>query len=284
MNARRASSAAPRRRVVAAVRHSRVPTVLVVAGSDPTGGAGLQADVKTLEWFGVASAAAVAAITVQTATRVLASRPVPASTLRAQLEAVAESVSPRVVKCGLLGSPANVAAVADFVASLDCVLVVDPVTSASGGGARLASSRLGDALVERLFPLAAVVTVNLAEASKLCGREIADEASMAEAAREIAALGPRAVVVKGGHLVGRPVDVLYHGGRVHRFGGVRAPVSMHGTGCAFASAVAAGIALRRGLGRAVEDAGAHVRALLAASSRTRDGGRLRAPLSPRKKR
>lgn len=284
MSARRASSAAPRRRVVAAVRRSRVPTVLVVAGSDPTGGAGLQADVKTLEWFGVASAAAVAAITAQTATRVHASRPVPAATLRAQLAAVAESVSPRVVKCGLLGSPANVRVVADFVASLDLALVLDPVTAASGGGARLASSRLGDALVERLFPLAAVVTVNLAEASNLCGREIADDASMVEAAREIAALGPRAVVVKGGHLVGRPVDVLYHGGRVRRFAGVRAPVSMHGTGCAFASAVAAGIALRRGLVRAVEDAGAHVRSLLAASMRTRDGGRLRAPLSSRKKR
>ena len=258
--------------------------VLVVAGSDPTGGAGLQADLKTLEWFGVAGAAAVAAITVQTATRVRASRPVAAPTLRAQLAAAAESIAPRVVKCGLLGSAANVRVVADFISRRGCALVLDPVTAASGGGARLASAGLGDALVEWLFPLASVVTVNLLEASTLCGREIADEDAMRDAARTIAALGPRAVVVKGGHLAGPPVDVLYHGGRIHRFAGVRSPVSMHGTGCAFASAVAAGIALRRGLVHAVADAGAHVRALLASSLRTRDGGRLRAPLSAGKKR
>jgi hydroxymethylpyrimidine/phosphomethylpyrimidine kinase len=270
----------------AAARSSRrsVPTVLVVAGSDPTGGAGLQADIKTLEALGVAGAAAVSAITVQTATRVRASRPVPAAVLRAQLAAVAESVSPRVVKCGLLGSPANVRVVARFVAARGCALVVDPVTAASGGGARLAPARLGDALVEWLFPLATVVTVNLSEASRLCGHEVADEAAMVDAARTIAALGPRAVVVKGGHLAGRPVDVLFDGGRIRRFAGARVPASMHGTGCAFASAVAAGIALGCGLGAAVEDAGAHVRALLVASSPTRDGGRLRAPLSAGKKR
>jgi len=258
--------------------------VLVVAGSDPTGGAGLQADIKTLEWFGVASAAAVAAITVQTATRVRASRPVPAPTLDAQIASAVASVSPRVVKCGLLGSPANVRVVAKWVASLGCAVVVDPVTAASGGGAKLGSSRLAEALVEWLFPLATLVTVNLAEASRLCGREIADEAGMIDGARTIADFGPSAVVVKGGHLAGRPVDVLYRNGRVRRFTGVRVPVSMHGTGCAFASAAAAALALGRGLPRAVEDAGAHVRALLAASSRTRDGGRLRTPLHERKKR
>lgn len=261
-----------------------VPTVLVVAGSDPTGGAGLQADVKTLEWFGVASAAVVAAVTVQTATRVRSSHPVSSSVLRAQLSAAAASATPRVVKCGLLGSAGNVRALADFVSALGRPLVVDPVTTASGGGARLASPRLADAIVDNLFPLASVVTVNLPEASRLCGREITDEASMRDAARQIAALGPRAVVVKGGHLAGRPVDLLYQGGRIRRFEGIRVPVAMHGTGCAFASAVAAGLALGRGLVRAVEDAGAHVRALLAGSLRTRDGGRLRAPLGAGKKR
>ena len=258
--------------------------MLVVAGSDPTGGAGLQADLKTLEWFGVASAAAVSALTVQTATRVRASYPVPAPTLRAQLAAVAASISPQVVKCGLLASAANVRVVADFVARRRCALVVDPVTAASGGGARLAAAELGDAIVEILFPLASVVTVNLAEASKLCGGEVTDDNAMGDAARTIAALGPRAVVVKGGHLAGPPVDVLYHAGRIRRFPGVRTPGSMHGTGCAFASAVAAGMALGRGLARAVEDAGAHVRALLAVSVRTRDGGRLRRPLSAGKMR
>jgi hydroxymethylpyrimidine/phosphomethylpyrimidine kinase len=270
-------------RLTSSPARRRVPTVLVVAGSDPTGGAGLQADVKTLEWLGVASAAAVSAITVQTAKRVLSSHPVPAPTLRAQLEAVGESVSPRVVKCGLLGSAANVRVVADFVARRRCPLVVDPVTAASGGGARLAREDVSEALVAWLFPLASVVTVNLSEASKLCGAEVADEAAMRDAARAIAGLGPRAVVVKGGHLAGPPVDVLYHEGRLRRFPGVRMPVTMHGTGCAFASAVAAGVALGHGLVRAVEDAGQHVRALLSASQRTRDRGRLRAPLSAGKK-
>jgi len=261
-----------------------VPTVLVVAGSDPTGGAGLQADVKTLEWFGVASAAVVTAVTVQTATRVRSSHPVAAPVLRAQLAAAAASVTPRVVKCGLLGSTANVRVLADFVSTLGRPLVVDPVTTASAGGARLASPRLVDAIVDRLLPMASVLTVNLPEASRLCGRAITDESSMREAARQIATLGPRAVVIKGGHLAGRPVDLLYHGGRFRRFEGVRVPVAMHGTGCAFASAVAAGLALGHGLVRVVEDAGAHVRALLAGSQRTRDGGRLRAPLRAGKKR
>jgi hydroxymethylpyrimidine kinase/phosphomethylpyrimidine kinase len=263
----------------------RVPTVLVVAGSDPTGGAGLQADLKTLEWFGVASAAAVSAITIQTATRVRASHPVPAPTLQAQLAAVAASISPRVIKCGLLASAANVEVVADFTARRrHCALVVDPVTAASGRGARLSRKDLAQALVERLFPLASVVTVNLPEASNLCGARVTDEAAMADAARAIADMGPHAVVIKGGHLRGPPVDVLYCGGRLRRFPGVRAPATMHGTGCAFASALAAGLALGFGVARAVEDAGAHVRALIAASQRTRDGGRLRAPLAPRKTR
>lgn len=275
------------RRKPPTARHSRrrpVPTVLVVAGSDPTGGAGLQADIKTLEWLGVASAAVASALTVQTATRVRSSQAVPAALLRAQLTAVAASVSPRVVKCGLLGSAANVGVVADFVARRRYAVVLDPVISASGGGARLADSDVGDALVRRLFPRASVVTVNLSEASWICGSEVADEAAMGDAARTIAALGPRSVVVKGGHLAGAPLDVLYHRGRLWRFPGVRARMTMHGTGCAFASAVAAGLALGQDLVRAVENAGAHVRALLAASQRTRDGGRLRAPLTTRKMR
>jgi hydroxymethylpyrimidine/phosphomethylpyrimidine kinase len=253
--------------------------VLVIAGSDPTGGAGLQADLKTLEWFGVAGAAVVAAVTAQTATRVHRSSPVTTAMLKSQLAAVAESISPRVVKCGLLGSAANVRAVAAFLAPMRCEIVVDPVTTASGGGARLAAASLRDALVETLFPLASVVTVNLLEAGHLCGRTVDNEAAMRDAARAIVAMGPRAVVVKGGHLAGAPVDILYAGGRFHRFVGERVPMSMHGTGCAFASAVAAGLALRRGLGRSVGHAGAHVRALLGSAQHTRDGGWLRAPLS-----
>lgn len=254
------------------------PQAVVVAGSDPTGGAGLQADLKTFEHFGVAASAVVTAVTVQTATRVSSSEPVDARTVRAQLRAVFRTVSPRVVKCGLLGSAENVRAVASFLGRQRARVVIDPVTRASGGGRRLSPPGVLEEVVVRLFPLADVVTVNLAEAAALARRRVVDEPAMRVAAQAIAALGPRAVVVKGGHLAGNPVDVLFAAGRFHRFPGRRVAAGMHGTGCAFASAVAAGLARGSTLPDAVAAAGTHVRALLAGSMPTRDGGRLRTPL------
>jgi hydroxymethylpyrimidine kinase/phosphomethylpyrimidine kinase len=271
---------APSRAVAGAVPH-----VLVVAGSDPTGGAGLQADIKTLEHFGVAAAAVVTTVTAQSTRRVMRAQPIEATLVRAQISAALESISPRVVKCGLLGNEANARVVAGILARRRLPLVLDPVTVASAGGRRLAPSSLLAAIVERLFPLATVVTVNIAEATRILGRPVRDEEAMRRAAADIARLGPEAVVVKGGHLSGDPVDVLYADGAVRRFRARRVEASMHGTGCAFASALAAGLAYGRSLERAVSDAGAHVRALLVASIRENRGSRLRVPLrGPRKTR
>lgn len=256
-------------------RRSR-PVVLTIAGSDPSGGAGLQADLKTFECFGVVGAAVVTAITAQTATRVVDVVPVAAKTVAAQLAAVFATVTPRAIKCGLLATTANVAVVARALERRDATLVIDPVTVASGGEP-LGERRLLDAVVDRLFPRAAVVTVNLSEAEAIVGRPVRDEASMGKAGASLLALGPRAVVVKGGHLDGAPVDLLVVGRRVHRFAGTRLPHGMHGSGCAFASALAAGLARGRGLERAVLDAQRHVRGLIRNAVATRDGGWLRPP-------
>ena len=253
--------------------------MLTIAGSDPTGGAGLQADLKTFERFGVVAAAVVTAVTTQTATKVLAVSALPAAAVAAQLDAVFTTVTPKVVKCGLLATAANVSAVARALRRRAPLLVVDPVTVA-GGGARLGDAKLLGAIVERLFPLATVVTVNLGEAEAIAGMPVRDEAAMRRAASRILALGPRAVVVKGGHLAGPPVDLLVVGrrARVHRIVGRRIAHGMHGTGCAFASALAAGLAHERSLEQATRAAAKHARDLIAGAVSTQDGGWLRAAL------
>jgi hydroxymethylpyrimidine/phosphomethylpyrimidine kinase len=248
--------------------------VLTIAGSDPTGGAGVQADLKTFERLGVTGAAVVTAVTVQTATDVIAVNPLAPATVAAQLEAVLATLTPRVVKCGLLASRANVLVVARALRRLRVPLVLDPVTAASGG-APLGERALLAQLVRRLFPLATVVTVNLGEAEAIVRRPVRDETDMLRAASAIVGLGPGAVVVKGGHLDGPPVDVVATPRRVWRARAPRLPHGMHGTGCAFASAVAAGLAHGRPLERVVSDARRHVRALIRNAVRTRDGGWLR---------
>ena len=256
--------------------------MLTIAGSDPTGGAGLQADLKTLERFGVVGAAVVTAVTAQTATEVVAVSALPPAVVAAQLDAVFATVTPKVVKCGLLATAANVKVVARALRRRAPLLVVDPVTLA-GGGARLGDAKLLGAIVERLFPLATVVTVNLGEAEAIAGMPVRDEQAMRQAASRILALGPRAVVVKGGHLAGPPVDLLAIGrrGRVHRVYrilGRRHAHGMHGTGCAFASALAGGLAHERSLERATRAAAKHVRELIAGAVSTQDVGWLRAAL------
>ena len=134
------------------------------------------------------------------------------------------------------------------------------------------------AIWETLIPSARVVTANVPEAEAICSASIDDEESMADAARALVALGADAAVIKGGHLRGRPVDVLFDGTRIRRFEQRRRyDRNMHGTGCAFASAIAAGLALDKPLSRAVADAAAHVAALIAGATQTADGGWLRAP-------
>src|SRR5688572_20279641 len=223
-------------------KSARTPAVLAVGGVDPTTGAGVGADVRTLETLGVMPAIAVTAIAVQDGVRVHRVTPLAPATVREQIEAALGAMPVRAVKCGMLATPAIVAATADALSGRGLPLVVDPVLFASGGEP-LARGAMTRALRERLLPIARVVTPNLREADLLSGIDVHDEASMIEAARRLLALGAGAVVVKGGHLPGAPVDVLVTSTRVERFGGRRVPGGdMHGTGCAFASALAAGLA------------------------------------------
>jgi hydroxymethylpyrimidine/phosphomethylpyrimidine kinase len=229
------------------------PVALTIAGSDSGGGAGIQADLKTFQALGVYGASAIAAITAQNTLGVRAVHEVPESVVAAQIDAVAEDLGVDGAKTGMLSSAAIIATVADRVRQWGFadVLVVDPVMVAKSGD-RLLREDAVRALRHDLLPLAAVVTPNLPEAEVLVGHPISDDAGVEQAAREIVDLGPRAVVMKGGHRAGDPVDVLFDGSAFHRFPAPRvATKNTHGTGCTFSAAIAAQLARGAGLVDAV---------------------------------
>lgn len=223
---------------------ARVPRVLAVAGSDSGGGAGIQADQKTCFALGAYLTVAVTAVTAQDTREVAAVYPLPPEAVAAQMAAAAR-LGVDAVKTGMLWSAGIVAAVADAVADLGLPnLVVDPVLAA-GTGAPLLREDARAALVARLFPLAAVVTPNVPEAEALSGLEIRDEADLRRAAHRIRGLGPRWVVITGGHLPESlpPVDLVYDGGQFLALPGERIPAGpVHGAGCTFSAALAAGLA------------------------------------------
>jgi hydroxymethylpyrimidine/phosphomethylpyrimidine kinase len=218
------------------------PCVLTVAGSDPGGGAGIQADLKTMLALGVHGLTVVCAVTAQNSRGVTGTWDLPPEAVTAQLRAVLSDFPVAAVKTGMLATGANVAAVADGLAGVSTPVVVDPVTISSTGQ-RLLSGDGVAAVRERLLPLATVITPNLREAGLLTGIRPVDEDGMAAAARALCRLGPRWALVTGGHLGGDPVDVLSDGGRVWRFPGSRvANPHAHGTGCTLASALACRLA------------------------------------------
>jgi hydroxymethylpyrimidine/phosphomethylpyrimidine kinase len=217
------------------------PRVLAIAGSDSGGGAGIQADLKTMLALGAHGMSVVCAVTAQNSVGVQGSWQLPPAAVRAQLDAVLGDIGAQAVKTGMLGSAEIVAAVAAALASMpggQVPVVVDPVVAATRGEPLLSPDGLAE-LRDRLLPLATVLTPNLAEASLLTGLRADDEPSMVHAAEALHALGARWVLVKGGHLRGPPVDVLFDGTQVRRFTGPRLAVRhTHGTGCTLASAIA----------------------------------------------
>ena len=215
-------------------------TALSIAGSDSGGGAGIQADLKAFAACGVHGTTAVTAITAQNTVGVEAVEAVSPETIVAQVRAVAEDIGVDAVKIGMLGTAETVDAV---VEALDCVgeapLVLDPVMVAESG-AVLLDDAARIALVERLLPLAAVVTPNIPEARALTGSP--DDYSQEDLAREVLALGPTAVVVTGGHSE-RGSDLFYDGSVAEEFAGERHPDgAAHGSGCTHSSALAAFLA------------------------------------------
>ena len=218
-----------------------VKRVLAIGGSDSGGGAGIQADVKTLHALGVHGSTVVTAVTAQTSTAVTDIHDVPVDSIRAQLAAVLSDLGADVVKTGMLSSLGAVLAVVEALRAEP--LVVDPVGVSSTGRALLAPAAL-ELLRTRLLPRATVVTPNLAEVAVLTGVVVTDAAGLLEAAEAVHALGPAWVLVKGGHLPGPPTDLLYDGKQPILLEGDRIGTDhTHGTGCVLAAALAAHLAL-----------------------------------------
>jgi len=228
------------------------PIVLVIAGFDPSCGAGIAADLKTISAHNGYGVAAMTALTVQSTKGVQSVHPIPAAELRAQLEALAQDVAPAAIKIGMLANRGNATIVAEFLSKRKYPnVVLDPVIMPSSGGVELLDHSGVKYLIEELLKRADVVTPNVDEAAVLSGLEVKDLAGMEAAARRLVERGARAVVVKGGHL-DKPVDVLFDGKEMMTFGGdqVKTP-NTHGSGCTFASAIAAELACGRPLREAV---------------------------------
>lgn len=233
--------------------------VLIIAGSDPTGGAGLQADIKTVTALGGYAAAAVTAITVQDTEGVKAVHPLPPDLVRAQIKAVLNDIGADAVKTGMLATAPLVEAVAAALAATAAPLVVDPVLRAKDGTPLLDAPGLA-ALKARLLPRAALLTPNIPEAEALAGRAIRDAEGMTQAAEALRALGPQAALVKGGHLEGPEVaDLLLDAdGALWLSAPRQATRHSHGTGCTLASAIAVGLAQGLSLREAASRAHAFV--------------------------
>lgn len=234
------------------------PVALTIAGSDPSGGAGIQADLKTFHQFGVYGEAVVTLLTVQNTVRVSRVECMSAELVVEQIRAVIEDIHPMAAKTGALGDRAIVEAVAGIAVEFDFPLVVDPVMI-SKHGVPLMAEDAREAVREKLLPRAYLLTPNLAEAEALTGFAIRDVSGMRRAAEALARSGARAVLVKGGHLEGAAVDVLYHDGVWHEFPAPRIDTPhTHGTGCTFSAAITAELAMGTPLVEAVSRAKAYI--------------------------
>lgn len=220
-----------------------IARALSIAGSDSGGGAGIQADLKTFSALGVYGLTAITAITAQNTREVTGIVEIAPEMVARQIDTVVSDIGVDAAKTGMLSSAPIIEAVAGRIRHHRLEnLVVDPVMIAKSGAALLRPDAV-DALRRRVLPLALVVTPNLPEAEALCGAPIRTPADVDEAARRIAGLGPRYVVIKGGHLEGPAVDTLYDGERFERLEAARiATRHTHGTGCVFSAAITAELA------------------------------------------
>lgn len=260
---------------------SRYSVVLLVGGTDPSGGAGLAADLKAVAAAGCHGCMAVTAVTVQSAGRVHSWTPVEPSCIAGQIEACLEDGAPGAVKSGMLGTTGALDALASALAGglAGVPYVLDPVLTA-GSGDSLHGKGLSGGIIEKLLPLCTLCTPNLDEASALSGIEVRDRRSMEEAGKRILAMGPEAVLVKGGHLEGPPADLLVkHGGMEWMEGRRIVRGKVHGAGCTLASSTAARLALGYELTDAVRGARTYLAQTLG-SSFARRTGRLLGHLPP----
>ncbi|MEY9966355.1 hydroxymethylpyrimidine/phosphomethylpyrimidine kinase [Streptacidiphilus sp. MAP12-16] len=243
---------------------SAPPRVLTVAGSDSGGGAGIQADLKTMLALGVHGMSVIAAVTAQNSVGVQGYWELPAEAVRAQFRSVVDDIGVQAVKTGMLASAELVETVAELLADVEAPVVVDPVGVSKHGDALLAASAVS-VLRDRLLPVATVATPNLHEVAQLTGIVVTREDEMSDAAKALQQLGPAWVLVKGGHLEGEAADLLLGpDGAEHWF---RAPRydnrHTHGTGCTLASAIASELALGLAVPQAVAVAKEYVTGAIA---------------------
>jgi hydroxymethylpyrimidine/phosphomethylpyrimidine kinase len=218
---------------------TRIPRALTIAGSDSGGGAGIQADLKTFAALGVYGLSALTAITVQNTRGVYAAQELSPELVEGQIDTVLEDIGADAAKTGMLSSSDVIKVVAKCILKWKLRLVVDPVMVAKGGELLLQSEAV-TTLCTELLPLAEVVTPNLYEAEVLTGQQIKTQDDMRAAAQAISLLGPRHVIVKGGHRIADPVDVYFDGERFTELRADRISTRhTHGTGCTFSAAIAA---------------------------------------------
>lgn len=240
------------------------PLVLTIAGSDSGGGAGIQADLKTMFALGTHGMSVIAAVTAQNSLGVQGYWELPPDAVRAQLDSVLSDIGVHAIKTGMLASSTLVEIVAERLAASDAPSVVDPVGVSKHGDSLLDPSAV-DAVRTRLLPAATVVTPNLWEVEQLTGVKVVDESGLREAAEAVKALGPAWVLVKGGHLPGEPSDLLFDGEREYRYTAPRHDNRhTHGTGCTLASAIASHLALGETVPDAVAKAKEYVTGAIAA--------------------
>ena len=236
-----------------------IPKALTIAGSDSGGGAGIQADLKTFSAFRVFGMSVITAVTAQNSLGVQGVENLPPAFVAQQLRSVLEDFGADAAKCGMLSTAPIIEAVATELTSHRIEkLVVDPVMVAKSGD-QLLQPEARAALADRILPLALLGTPNLPEAEVLAGIRVAEPEDMEEAARRIHLMGPRYVLVKGGHLKGDATDLLWNGRDFTRFSTPRIDSqNTHGTGCTFSAAIAAGLARGQALGDAIRSAKAYV--------------------------
>lgn len=218
-------------------------SALTIGGSDPSGGAGLQADLKVFKVFGVHGLSVPAALTAQSTTGVAIATPVERDFFRKQLDTLLEDIRPDALKTGMLYSVWAVEAVSHCMKAFGLTdLVIDPVTVSSSGASLVDYGTL-DGMREALFPLARVITPNIYEASVLTGINIEGPEDMKKAAASLKSMGAEIIVVTGGHLEDRTLDLYYDGDVFHELDSAKISGEYHGTGCAFSAAITACLAL-----------------------------------------
>jgi len=232
-----------------------IPRALTIAGSDSGGGAGIQADLKTFSALGVHGMSALTSVTAQNTLEVTAVHDIPSEIVKAQIEAVAEDIGVDAAKTGMLHTTEIIEAVTEEIRKYRFPTVVDPVMVAKSGAVLLEPDAV-ETMKNKLLPLARVVTPNAPEAEALSGLKVESYDDVVAAAKKISSLGPKAVVVKGGHIQGSSaIDILYIDGTVKRFEAERiSSETTHGTGCSFSAAIAAEIAKGKEISEAVASA------------------------------